>query len=95
MAFHKTASQSTAEWNERYPASKAVDGSIDRSYQHCAVPDGERGTNAWWKVDLGGNYRISRVIIYNSYKGEEHKLSSERYVYYIINVNNNYSYKLC
>ena len=69
MAFHKTASQSTAKWNERYPASKAVDGSIDRSYQHCAVPMGVRGANAWWKVDLGEHYKISRVIIYNGKKG--------------------------
>jgi len=65
VAFNKTASQSTAKLNERYPASKAVDGSIDRSYQHCTVP-----TNAWWKVDLGDYYKISRVIIYSGNKGE-------------------------
>ncbi|KAK2156311.1 hypothetical protein NP493_1962g00001 [Ridgeia piscesae] len=68
VAFHKTASQSTAKWNEMYPASKAVDGSIDRSYQHCAVPMGVRGANAWWKVNLGEHYKISRVIIYNGNK---------------------------
>ncbi|KAK2155909.1 hypothetical protein NP493_2025g00007 [Ridgeia piscesae] len=64
VAYHKTASQSTAKWNERYPASKAVDGSIDLSYQHCAGLYGGRYTNAWWKVDLGGNYNIYRVVIY-------------------------------
>ena len=68
VAFHKTASQSTAKWNERYPASKAVDGSIDESYQHCAVSIGVPGTHAWWKVDLGENYKIYRVIIYNGNK---------------------------
>ncbi|KAK2156018.1 hypothetical protein NP493_2011g00001 [Ridgeia piscesae] len=68
VAYHKTASQRTAKWNERYPASKAVDGSVERSYQHCAVPNGVGDTNAWWKVDLGENYNISRVIIYNGNK---------------------------
>ena len=57
IAFNKTAS--TGRKNETYP----VDGSID---EHCAVPS----TSAWWKVDLGENYKIKRVIIYNSYKGE-------------------------
>ncbi|KAI0233427.1 hypothetical protein LSAT2_016312 [Lamellibrachia satsuma] len=30
------------------------------------VPDAMPGSSTWWKVDFGGNYRISRVIIYNS-----------------------------
>ncbi|KAK2150076.1 hypothetical protein NP493_2864g00000 [Ridgeia piscesae] len=83
VAFHKTASQSTAKWNERYPASKAVDGSIDRSYQHCAVPNGVGDTNAWWKVDLGENYKMSRVIIYNGNKGSDCYYDDEKGNHYM------------
>ncbi|KAI0228705.1 hypothetical protein LSAT2_020841 [Lamellibrachia satsuma] len=67
VALDKDTSQSTAKWGDKYPASKAVDGAIDPlSYQHCAVPDAMPGSSTWWKVDFGGNYRIYRVIIYNS-----------------------------
>ena len=76
VAFHKTASQSTAKWNETYPATKAVDGSNDTSYAHCAFPNGMPGANAWWKVDLGENYETDRVIIYNGNKGENCHLLS-------------------
>ena len=76
MAFHKNASQSTAKWNETYPATNAVDGSIDSSYAHCAFPNGMRGDNTWWKVDFGENYKTDRVIIYNGNKGENCHLLS-------------------
>ena len=71
VALDKDTSQSAAKWGDKYPASKAVDGAIDPlSYQHCAVADAIPGSSTWWKVDFGGNYRISRVIIYNSDTGE-------------------------
>ena len=76
VAFHKTASQSTAKWNETYSATKAVDGSIDSSYAHCAFPNGMRGANTWWKVDFGENYKTDHVIIYNGNKGENCHLLS-------------------
>ncbi|KAI0240259.1 hypothetical protein LSAT2_009049 [Lamellibrachia satsuma] len=67
VAFDKETSQSTAIWGDKYLASKAVDGAIDPlGYQHCAVPNAMPGSSTWWKVDFGGNYQISRVIIYNS-----------------------------
>ncbi|KAI0222456.1 hypothetical protein LSAT2_026309 [Lamellibrachia satsuma] len=67
VALDKDTSQSAAKWGDTYPARKAVDGAIDPlSYQHCAVPDAMPGSSTWWKVDFGGIYRISRVIIYNS-----------------------------
>ena len=58
-----------AKMNERL-ASRAVDGSSDRSYQQCAFPHGMRGTLSWWKVDFEETYKINRVIIYNSNKRE-------------------------
>ncbi|KAI0239536.1 hypothetical protein LSAT2_009728 [Lamellibrachia satsuma] len=67
VALYKTTTHSTGKWGDMYPSSQAVDGAIDPlSYKHCAVPNAMLGTDVWWKVDFGGNYRISRVIIYNS-----------------------------
>ncbi|KAI0235412.1 hypothetical protein LSAT2_014050 [Lamellibrachia satsuma] len=71
VALNKATTQSTGKWGDdypanKYPASQAVDGAIDPLfYQHCAVPNARPGTDVWWKVDFGGNYKISRVIIYN------------------------------
>ncbi|KAK2181246.1 hypothetical protein NP493_405g04008 [Ridgeia piscesae] len=71
IALHKYAQQSSTKWGDMYLASKAVDGIIDPlSYQHCAVPNVMRGTSAWWKVDFGGNYKLYRVIIYNTDTGD-------------------------
>ncbi|KAK2172546.1 hypothetical protein NP493_950g01060 [Ridgeia piscesae] len=67
IALQKNAEQSSTKWGDMYLASNAVDGRVDLlSYQHCAVPNAMRGTNAWWKIDFGGNYKLSRVIIYNT-----------------------------
>ena len=71
VALEKTTTQSAAKWGDKYPASKAVDGGIDPlSCQHCGVPNAMPDSSTWWKVDFGGNYWISRVIIYNSDTGE-------------------------
>jgi len=70
IALQKNAEQSSTKWGDMYLASNAVDGRVDLlSYQHCAVPNAMRGTNAWWKIDFGGNYKLSRVIIYNTNTG--------------------------
>ena len=66
LAFNKTASQITATSNERYAAREAVNESIDWSYAHCTFPNGMRGVDTWWMVDLGKTYKINRVIIHNS-----------------------------
>ena len=71
VAYKKKASQSGEEsnWNsKKYPAGKAVDGTIDSILEHnsCAHPmEDERDINAWWMVDLGDTYKIYGVVIYN------------------------------
>ena len=74
VAYHKIASESIGpeKWAKKYPAGNAVDGNTDsRIYKNsCAHPDIARGQNAWWMVDLGETYRLSRVIIYNGDSSE-------------------------
>ena len=71
MALHKDASQRTIEYVDMESASQAVDGIIDTlSYHHCAVLSDAQ--DAWWMVDLGGIYRVSRVVVYNSATGDYH-----------------------
>ena len=71
VALNKTTTQSTGKWGGEYPASQAVDAAIDMlSYQHCAIPNANSVSNVWWNVDFGRNYKIYRVVIYNSDTGE-------------------------
>ncbi|KAK2181763.1 hypothetical protein NP493_383g04047 [Ridgeia piscesae] len=72
VAYNKTASQSIDPhgWGGDYPAGRAVDGATNpaigsKTSGSCAHPDTEYGQNAWWIVDLGATFNISRVIIYN------------------------------
>ncbi|KAK2152409.1 hypothetical protein NP493_2462g00000 [Ridgeia piscesae] len=63
VAFNKNANQSPGQQS----ASKAVDGiTLTQEYDHCTVLSGTPGTQSWWMVDFGGNYQISRVIIYHT-----------------------------
>ncbi|KAI0223054.1 hypothetical protein LSAT2_025710 [Lamellibrachia satsuma] len=71
VAYNKPASQSIGDWGGRFPAGRAVDGNTNPSMAggHCALPDTDWGSNAWWMVDLGEIYNVSRVIIYNRDSG--------------------------
>ena len=75
VAFNKPSSQSIGDWGGRFPAGRAVDGNTNPSMAggHCANPDTDWGSNAWWMVDLGEIYNISRVIIYNRDAGSTGK----------------------
>ncbi len=48
-------------------AGKAVDGNTDSSYSHggCTHTSASGQANPIWAVDLGDNYLIHRVVIYN------------------------------
>ncbi|KAI0230737.1 hypothetical protein LSAT2_018886 [Lamellibrachia satsuma] len=65
VAYGKTTSQTGG--GSIYAAEKAVDGNTDPLiyHRHCAFPAAPTGTNAWWMVDFGERYSISRVVIYN------------------------------
>ena len=86
IAFHKNASESIGpeKWAKLFPAGKAVDGYTDSRIDRmsCATPDTASGQNAWWMVDLGETYRLSRVIIYNRDSSEYNTIYT--YYYYFI-----------
>ena len=59
LALGKPAAQSSS-YSASYPAANAVDGALN-TFSHTASLD----TNAAWRVDLGGDYYISQIILYN------------------------------
>jgi hypothetical protein len=69
VALGKKASQiSTATYNPPIgyaAASRAVDGNTSSYLTQGSVAVTEIGQNPWWKVDLDGDYDVSRVVVYN------------------------------
>jgi len=55
------ATQSSVGYSS--PASKAIDGNRNGSFASCSCTASER--NAWWEVDLGGEFAISSVAVWN------------------------------
>ena len=62
VAVGKTATQSTDDPSGNYPASNAVDGSMESISQ----TDPEE-VDAWWELDLQEDYAVSEIVIYNQY----------------------------
>ena len=67
VGYKKVANQSGEKsnyWSKKFPANNAIDGNTDPDLEHhsCAHPV---GTNAWWMIDLGKQFSIDRVVIYN------------------------------
>ena len=69
VALYKNASQSASPWTDKYLASKMVDGNI-YPWSGCPLPVATADDNIWWKIDFGGIYKVSRVIIYNGNTGK-------------------------
>ncbi|HEY2910304.1 MAG TPA: HEAT repeat domain-containing protein, partial [Gemmataceae bacterium] len=68
VALHKKARQSNTAYGG--VASRAVDGNTDGSYGGGGQTHTREGTdNAWWEVDLGGEFPIETVIVYNRTDG--------------------------
>jgi hypothetical protein len=55
------ATQSSVGYNS--PATKAIDGNHSGSFASCSCTNSER--NAWWEVDLGGEFAIDSVAVWN------------------------------
>ena len=55
------ATQSSVGYNS--PAAKAIDGNHNGSFASCSCTNSER--NAWWEVDLGGEFAIDSVAVWN------------------------------
>lgn len=53
-------------------AARAIDGKKDGSYAAGTSTHTEEGTsNPYWEVDLGDNYAVDKIIIYNRTDGSE------------------------
>ncbi len=46
-------------------ASRAVDNNTDGRYNRNSVSHTNSNANAWWQVDLGSNWGIDNVVIFN------------------------------
>lgn len=46
-------------------ADKGMDGNIHQPLNSNSVFHTENGPSEWWKVDLGGNYRVGRIKLWN------------------------------
>ena len=66
QAYLKPATQGPATFEDNV-ASRAVDGnhSPDLDSGYCAHPTGADGQQAWWQVDLGGDYVVVSINITN------------------------------
>ncbi|HJT77749.1 MAG TPA: PVC-type heme-binding CxxCH protein, partial [Gemmataceae bacterium] len=52
-------------------ASRAIDGNTDGNYGHGGQTHSQEGTaDPWWEVDLGAEYPVSSVAIYNRTDGD-------------------------
>lgn len=72
LAFEQYATQSSNYHSHndqftpiRYQASNAVDGNTDGSMSRDSVTRTKNEKGAWWKVDLGSEKKINRIVIYN------------------------------
>jgi WD40 repeat protein/serine/threonine protein kinase len=64
IALRKSARQSST-W-EDWVAERAVDGRTSGGFDTIAHTDAVKdGNNPWWEVDLGGEQKIDRMVIWN------------------------------
>ena len=63
LALGKTATQVSTGWNAF--ASRANDGITDGVFDHGSVSHTNYATNPWWQVDLGDEFALSRVNVWN------------------------------
>ena len=55
------ATQSSVAYSS--PATKAIDGNHNGTFASCSCTNSER--NAWWEVDLGAEFAIDSVAVWN------------------------------
>ena len=63
LALRKPATQSST-YAADYPAAMCVDGNRTSGFCHTDIE-----ANPWWQVDLGGNYALSQIVVYNRTDG--------------------------
>lgn len=66
VARGKSATQSSTYSHSANPiASKAVDGNTDGNFRSASTTHTNRQANPWWQVDLGKQYQITDVTLWN------------------------------
>ncbi|MBI3979091.1 MAG: discoidin domain-containing protein, partial [Chloroflexi bacterium] len=68
VALNKPASQSSTFADPRCQptANRAVDGNTGGDfYAQCGVTATNNDQSAWWQVDLGLNYNVERIVLFN------------------------------
>ena len=60
LALNKSTS-AASQYSDEFAASKAVDGITDGVNTYSSLEK----TNQWWEVDLGQEYDIEKIVIYN------------------------------
>lgn len=78
VALGKSATQSSTLSNFYLPvASKAVDGNTDGFFTSGSTTHTNNGDlNPWWEVDLGGDFSIDRVKLWNRQDCCSYRLSN-------------------
>lgn len=81
VSTNKVATQSST--NYEGVAALAVDGNKDGDYGHHSVTHTKADSNAWWQVDLGEEFTVSKVDIYNRTDAEPQRLSNFDVIFYL------------
>ena len=68
LALGKTATQVSTGWDAFAP--RANDGITDGVFNHGSVSHTNFATNPWWQVDLGEEFTLSRVDVWNRSKDD-------------------------
>jgi putative heme-binding domain-containing protein len=63
VAVRGKASQSSTAFNAA--AQRAIDGNSAGEFSRNTQTHTETGTNPWWEVDLGAEYPIDSIVVYN------------------------------
>ncbi|MBD0836064.1 galactose-binding domain-containing protein [Aestuariibaculum suncheonense] len=63
VALNKVATQSST--NGSSEASRAVDGNTNGDINNASVTHTQSSSQPWWEVDLGANYDVESVMVYN------------------------------
>jgi len=63
LAHYKPASQSSELWGGK--PNRAVDGDTSGQWAHSSCTHTAKQQNSWWKVELGAEYSIDRVTVWN------------------------------
>ena len=80
LALNGTAIQSSTDYNGE--PSRAIDGNTDGNYSNDSVTHTHDEANPWWQVDLGAEYSIGNINIFNRAGANYTRLSNFTLIIY-------------